>query len=77
MQATHETLAVTSRVLGLDIMELWIKMGSESASMHCSYIFAADQLLLDYPDLVDGPHPKIKVDDCQLSLSVSIQGNNY
>lgn len=57
MQATAATMALTSQVLGFEIVEIW---SEEEDGMFCTYVHADESLKEKYPDIISGHYPKHK-----------------
>lgn len=69
MTATSWSLALASKILGFDIMEVW--SGDEKGKLFCSYVHAEERVKELYPNIITGHYPQHKQDH-KLSPKVSM-----
>ena len=68
MQASQETIAVLSRVLGFELIQVW-SVDSED-SRRCIFFYSSAEMLKCYPSLKSGSYPIISPEESELALKV-------
>lgn len=65
MKATSHSLGLISQVIGFEITELWACV--QGQDLRCVYVHATDLMLVKYPHIVAGHHPKRDIKEHTIS----------
>ena len=69
LRVTSSSMSLAGIVLGLDIVELW--SCDEDGIPRCTYVYASEETLAEYPDTIYGHYPNHKKEHT-FSPSVSL-----
>ena len=58
MRVTSNSMSLAGIVIGLDVVELW--SSDEDDVLKCTYIYASNETLSNYPDTIYGHYPNHK-----------------